>query len=279
MIGQLIFQQYKVIEQIAPGSFGNTYIVIDTAFPEQPRRLLKHLCPINTDPKFLQIAKRLFEREAECLYKLGEHDQIPRLYSYFEENNQFYLVQQLIEGQDLSHEFQRGERWSEEKTVKFLQELLQILSFVHQHNTIHRDIKPANIMRRQRNGKLILIDFGTVVFKAILTVGKHVTKCPDHPIIIHTPAHVPREQFMGRPGKYSDIYAVGMLGLQALSGLASKDLPLDELHLDELQQFWKRLNGEVSFQLKRVLERMVKYQFSERYQDADEALNALVPVF
>lgn len=188
MIGKTIFKQYKVIEQISASSFGHTYIVIDTAFPGEPRRLLKHLCPVNTEPECLEIAKRLFKKEAECLSKLEEHDQIPRLYSYFEEDNEFYLVQHLIEGQDLRHEFQRGERWSEENTVKFLQELLQILSFVHQHNTIHRDIKPANIMRRQEDGKLILIDFGAV--KEILTVDKHGTKHPTHTIGIGTQAYM-----------------------------------------------------------------------------------------
>lgn len=157
LLGKVLLQQYKIIEEIGSGAFGNTYLATDTAFPGEPHRVVKHLCPQNDDPENVEIAKRLFKTEAECLAKLGENDQIPRLFSYFEEDGEFYLVQELVEGHTLTQEFQPGERWSEVKTRKFLQELLEILAFVHQQDTIHRDLKPANIMRRHKDGKLVLI--------------------------------------------------------------------------------------------------------------------------
>jgi eukaryotic-like serine/threonine-protein kinase len=162
LLGKVLLKRYKVIEEIGSGAFGNTYIAIDTAFPGEPRLVVKHLSPNNNEPENLKIAKRLFETEAKILSILGENAQITRLFSYFEEEGEFFLVQELIEGHNLTQEFEPGNRWSEAKTVKFLQELLSILSVVHQQNTIHRDLKPANIMRRQKDGKLVLIDFGAV---------------------------------------------------------------------------------------------------------------------
>lgn len=272
LLGKVLFKQYKVIEEIGSGAFGKTYIAIDTAFPGEPRRVVKHLSPYNSESENLKIAKRLFETEAKVLSILGENAQIPRLFSYFEEDGEFFLVQELIEGHNLTQEFQPGKRWSEAETVEFLQELLSILSVVHQQNTIHRDLKPANIMRRQKDGKLVLIDFGAV--KEILTINQPEQTSQQPTVGIGTYAYMPPEQAQGKPGKYSDVYAVGMLGIQALTGLPSRKLPQNS---KELEQMWNDLNIEVSFQLKYVLGRMVNDQHQQRFPDAAEALKAFIP--
>jgi serine/threonine-protein kinase len=127
-------------------------------------------------------------------------------------------------------------------------------------------------MRRQKDGKLVLIDFGAV--KEILTI-KQSEQTSDQPTVgIGTYAYMPEEQAMGRPGKYSDVYAVGMLGIQALTDFPSRELPRNSEHLE---QMWNNLNIEVSSQLKYVLGRMVKYQYEQRFADAAEALKALIP--
>ena len=267
---RILRQRYKIIERIGGGGFGDTYLALDLDFPGERQCVVKHLSPKNSDPEAVAIAKRLFEDEAKCLSLLGEHDHIPRLYSYFEEDGQFYLVQEFIKGQNLASEFQTGKRWNEEETVNFLQELLEILTFVHQQTppVIHRDIKPANIMRGDRDGKLVLIDFGAV--KEKLTVDKH--EQTDLTISIGTPPYMAPEQGMGRPEQCSDIYAVGILGIQALAGLTSKDLLKD---LDKLKQILDKL--PINPQLKYVLNRMVSFQYKNRFADASEALQALVP--
>ena len=272
-VGQILCNRYKVTKKVGSGAFGDTYIVIDTKFPGEPHRVVKHLCPKNDDPEALIIAKRLFETEAKCLAKLGEHDRIPRLFAYFEENEEFFLVQELIEGRDLSQEFQSGKKWSEDETVKFLQELLSILSVVHQQDTIHRDLKPANIMRRDRDGKLVLIDFGAV--KEVVTVNREgQTSIPSQTVGIGTLSYMPPEQAVGRPGKYSDVYAVGMLGIQALTGLTSADLPHDP---DRFQEILNEQQIEISPSLKSFLCKAIAYQFQDRYPNATKAFVALIP--
>ena len=269
LIGKILKQRYEIIEAIGSGAFGNTYTAVDRDFPGLPHRVVKHLCPTHNDPTSLTIAKKLFATEAICLSKLGEYSQIPRLFSYFEEDNEFYLVQELVEGHELTQEFQPGKKWSESETVNFLIELLSILSVVHQNNTIHRDIKPANIMRRQDDGKLVLIDFGAV--KEVMTVDKNGQTT----IGIGTPAYMPPEQAVGNPQKCSDIYAVGMIGIQALTGLAANDLPLDS---EGLRCIWQDSRIEASSKLKSILEKMVSFQWKQRYVDAESALEAFTPL-
>ncbi len=268
LIDQILRQRYKIIEKISRGAFGVTYLAIDLDFPGERKCVVKNLSPKNSDPEVVVLAKRLFKTEAKCLSRLGEHNRIPRLYSYFEEEGEFYLVQEFIQGRNLASEFKLGKRWSEEATVNFLQELLEILTFVHQEDTIHRDIKPANIMRRDSDGELVLIDFGAV--KEILTVDKNGQTILTNPTVgIGSFNYMAPEQAMGRPGKYSDVYAVGMLGIQALTGLPPKALPKDS---DKFRQILDELQIQIHPHLECVLSTMISFHPENRFADATEAL-------
>ncbi|MHC5827157.1 MAG: protein kinase domain-containing protein, partial [Nostoc sp.] len=167
-----------------------------------------------SDPITLETARRLFDTEAQVLYKLGTHDRIPQLLAYFEENAEFYLVQELIEGHDLSQELTPGKTLSQDQVISLLQELLTILEFVHQQNVIHRDVNPRNILRRQPDGKLILIDFGAV--KQITTQIITPQGQTQATVAIGTPGYIPGEQAHGTPKLSSDIYATGIIAIQAL---------------------------------------------------------------
>lgn len=162
MIGQLLAGHYKVLKVLGEGGFGQTYIVEDTHLPGNPKCVLKHLKTTSTDPEILETASTLFEKEAETLQQLGNHDQIPRLLAYFEEKQEFYLVQEFIDGHPLSKELLAGKKWTESQIIEMLLEVLEILEFVHSQGVIHRDIKPDNIIRRASDQKLVLIDFGAI---------------------------------------------------------------------------------------------------------------------
>jgi serine/threonine protein kinase, bacterial len=95
------------------------------------------------------MAKQLFEREAQTLGKVGVHPQIPTLLGYFEENQEFYLVQEYVKGNNLHQEVKKNGPFSEEGVKQLLSELLPILTYIHSEKVIHRDIKPANLIRSQ----------------------------------------------------------------------------------------------------------------------------------
>jgi serine/threonine protein kinase, bacterial len=267
MIGKLLDHRYQVIRVLAMGGFGQTYIAQDTRRPGNPICVVKHLKP-GTNPRVFDTAKRLFNSEAETLEKLGNHDQIPRLLAYFDENQEFYLVQEYIEGHTLAEELIPGKRWSESQVIQLLQEVLEILEFVHRQGVIHRDIKPDNIIRRASDNKLVLVDFGAVkqLRTQMVTVGGQASPT----VVIGTPGYMPTEQGQGKPRPNSDIYSLGIIAIQALTGLQATELQEDP---ETGEIIWQQ-SVTVNYRLAAVLSKMVRYHFKDRYQSATEALQA-----
>jgi serine/threonine protein kinase len=266
--GDLLDRRYRVLRTLAKGGFGQTYIAEDTRLPGNPWCVVKQLKPASDDPKVLGNARRLFLTEAETLQKLGKHDQIPQLLAYFEEEDEFYLVQELIEGHTLTFELRQGKSWSEIQVCHMLHQVLSVLAFIHHQGVIHRDIKPDNLIRRRHDHKLVLVDFGIV--KQIVAQGQ-----PKTTIVAGTPGYMPTEQCLGKPRPNSDLYALGILGVQALTGLSPSDLPEDP---DTGEIIWQPL-APVGDELVAILRRMVRFHFKDRYQSAEEVLQAIEPFY
>lgn len=273
LIGSTLRDRYQVTQLLGSGGFGDTYIAQDLDLPGRPECVVKHLKPKNPNPRVLEIAKDKFNQEAQTLYRLGNaHEQIPRLFAHFEQKGQFYLVQEFIEGYDLTQEIHSGWRKSEKEVFQLLEEILEVLVFIHQQNIIHRDIKPQNI-RRRKDGKIVLIDFGIVKEIANLEIDPQ-GKTPIS-ITAGTPGYMPSEQQSGFPQFSSDIYAVGIIGFQALTGLVDpQKLPRDQ-NTHELCCALLPKSNNISPAFASILDKMVRYDYRQRYQNATVALEAL----
>ena len=273
MSDELIGGRYRVIECLRTTGFCETYVAEDTHLPGDPppRCVVKKLQPQSNEEYVLETARRLFDNEAKVLYKLNDHRQIPRLLAHLEVDEEFYLVQEYVEGKDLSHaEIVPGKVWQEAKVKRLLIDVLKILSFVHQNNVIHRDIKPSNLIRRASDGKIFLIDFGAVkeITNMTLTEGQGNVLT----VAIGTPGYMASEQQRGDPRFNSDIYALGMTAVQAITGSHPDQLPRDR---DTGEIKWRDHAPHCSEELARVLDKMVKNDFVQRYKNANEALEDL----
>ena len=275
MIGTILKSRYDIISQLGIGGNGETFIVEDLHIPGtvKPRYLAKRLKPDIMDDE----TQRLFLQEAQILHNLSqEHDQIPKVIAFFPEQDNFYLIQELIFGHDLRQEFKPGQQCQESYAVKLLYDVLNVLSFVHQKRVIHRDIKPENIVRRQSDGKLFLIDFGAVkqVKQQTLLRTANINNT-NRSKIQSSEGYTPNEQFNGNAQFSSDIYALGMTAVEALTGDSAVQL---QNRLDNVGQIKWRDKANVSDNLADILTTMIKQFFGDRYQNAGEVLAVLGPV-
>jgi serine/threonine protein kinase len=272
MTNRVLAGRYQIIRQLGSGGFGQTFLAEDQHLPGKPFCVVKQLKPKVTHFRALQAARRLFESEAQVLHTLGSHDQIPRLMAHFHDDDEFYLVQEFIPGKVLSQELKQRQRLSEPEILDLLVEILTILKFVHHHQVIHRDIKPANLIRRQSDGKIILIDFGAVKQLTVAPSPQPAATCLT--VVVGSSGYAPPEQLAGKACFASDIYAIGIIGIQALTGLSPQQFPIDA---DSHEIRWHN-HATVNPALVQILDRMVRYDFRQRYRDVSDVLVDLAAI-
>ncbi|MEH2414348.1 tetratricopeptide repeat protein [Nostoc sp.] len=254
---------YRILKVLNDGEKGKTYLVEDANLAGS-QFIVKQLSPRSSNPQSLTILRSLFASLAASLDKLGqEHDKIQKLIAYFEENEQFYIVQEFISGNPLTEEIIQGQPLREDQVITVLSEILEILVIVHSYGAIHRDIKPANIIRRESDKKLVLVNFGTFN-EAITNIGDNIE-------------YMPREQVNGNLKYNSDIYALGMVAIAALRGLPANEISNLRSQKNKLtgEIVWREKNIKVNKKLAKIINRMVRLDYRKRYQYATEVLDDL----
>lgn len=214
-------RSYELLNPLGPqGRYCKTYLARNHDLPSVPYCVVKQL----DQPSFPKILD-LFKREAKVLDRLGKHSHIPQLIASFSEGDYFYLVQDYIEGQDLSHEIGPGKTLREAQVRDVLHQVLTILKFVHDQGVIHRDISPKNLIRRTQDREIYLIDFGSV--KEISTSTRNRFGQTRTMTVVGTDGYMAPEQQRGKPCFASDLYSLGMVAVTALTGVAPHTLPTD----------------------------------------------------
>lgn len=267
----ILRDRYRVMQPLGQGGFGATFLAIDQLLPGEPSCVIKQLRPTATAPHVFQMARELFEREAKTLGKIGNHPQVPRLLDYFEDHQQFYLVQEYVSGETLQREVKQHGPFSEEGVKQFLSEILPVLQYIHSQQVIHRDIKPANLIRRNQDRKLVLIDFGAVKNQVNQSQANSSDQTALTAYAIGTPGFAPPEQMAMRPVYASDIYALGVTCIYLLTGKSPKDL---DYNPSTGEMLWHR-HVHLSEHFSDVLRKMLEVSVRHRYQSANEVLRAL----
>lgn len=274
----ILVGRYLPLKLLGQGGFGAAFLARDRYTPAMRQCVVKQFQPSgDLNPQQLQMAQDLFEREAEVLEQLGSrHPQIPDLFAFFplsvprpqggKEDQFFYLVQEYIDGQTLEEELNTEGQFSEAEALEVLREILNVLKFVHDNDSIHRDIKPSNIMRH-KNGRLYLLDFGAV--KQVTAAGARAGRSTG----IYSQGYAPPEQMAGAQVYPStDLYALAVTVITLLTGKEAGEL------YDSYTNGWNwRGYTQVSQTLANVLDRMLLQTPNQRFGSAQEVIDALTP--
>ncbi|MBE9183303.1 tetratricopeptide repeat protein [Microcoleus sp. LEGE 07076] len=280
MIGQLLDRRYRIIKVTDSSEVGNTYLAADTHRPGYPQCTVREMRLAGTSSQTPELVKVIFQRNAEIIEELGKYDKIPELLAYFEENQSLYLIQEFIAGSPLSQELIPGEAWAEDEVIPLLSSILEILVLIHSQGFIHRKIQPDRTIRRESDGKFVLVDFSLDK-----EINPEVANC-DLLLAQTSPnsvksslgkkeklgvrsLYVPIEQLEGNPRYNSDIYALGTIAQLAVTGLSPEEL--SALRKNNTEISWRN-RANCSAALADTIDRMVHSDCEERYQEAAEVL-------
>lgn len=255
--GTVLDGRFEVLKLIKAGGMGAVYEAADKMVN---RRIcaLKQMLDQSALPSERQTAIDRFLSEIQVMQTLN-HPSIPHVYSSFVYESSFFFAMEFIEGHDLAHvlRHQGTPGLPAESVVSWALQTLDALNYIHNLTPAitHRDLKPSNLILRERDNRLMLIDFGIA----------RVTN-PSEGFWIGTPGYAPAEQQQGNPEPRSDIYALGATMHELLSGRKPKDWDFP---------VFEDLGVEVDRNLAAVVFKALGTWPDERFSSAEEMSNAL----
>ncbi|MEO0266319.1 MAG: protein kinase [candidate division WOR-3 bacterium] len=209
----LIENRYKLLKKIGVGGFGKTYLAEDL-------QLFGRKVVIKEFSDTSSKGKEFIKREGMILAKLN-HPQIPKIHGYtVDKSGKIYLIQDFVEGKNLRQILSERGKLEEDEAIIVLKDTLDILSYLHSFDPplLHRDIKPENIIVDQ-NGKAFLVDYGAVIeYKP----GERDRE------IIYTKGYASPKQRLGYSSPQSDLYSLGIVAIEILTGLTPDKFKNDE---------------------------------------------------
>lgn len=255
----LLVGRYNLIRLISAGGMGAAYEAEDQA-RNGKRVVVKELTDNFTTIEERQLAKRNFLAEVQVLASLS-HPNIPRMLDHFFHGDHFYFVMELVGGIDLGSMLQEqgGTGFAPNEVIGWGIEVLRVLEYIHLMvpPLIHRDLKPSNLIRRNKDGKIFVIDFG--IARVAL---------PEEGQMIGTLGYASPEQHENRLEPRSDIYSLGVTLYELLTGIKPQHYQFDFVQISVIKP-------DISDALSTCIMKAISYYPEDRWNSAIQFREAL----
>lgn len=259
-MSELIADRYEKIQKLGDGTFSEIWKARD-------------IMNINRDEFYvLKIPRsekynRRFLREALICKKLEPHRNAISVKDIVKHEEKIVIVQEYVDGITLCEKMKEGLTDSEKRF--FISQLVDVVSHAHERNVVHRDIKPENILIR-KDGVLKLLDYGTAKELRDEEISKTV---------IGTRPYMAPEQIMGRSEKRSDVWAVGVIMYQLLTGRLPFYDPVEKNLMDKIlgeePERPVMIEPSIGEELDSIIMRCLRKDVRERFSSGGELKEAL----
>ena len=252
----LTLGRYELGQRIAQGGMAEVYLGYDRRVKRQVAVKVLY----GRDKSFV----RRFEREALAVGALS-HDHILPLYDFGEQRPWYYLVMPYVEGGTLREYLLKRKRLNLEEAASFTDQIASALQYAHEQGVMHRDVKPSNILLRP-DGYAYLVDFGLA--KAMMG-GVALTNSG---AMVGTPEYMAPEQSNGVNDYRSDIYSLGVILYQMLTGrvpfTAESPVAVSLKHIQTMPIPPREINRAIPESVEAVILKALAKDPAERYQEA-----------
>lgn len=261
---QVVGGRYSITHYLGGKGEIETYLANNLHRHYQSPCLLKQIeLPMINSDGTVTLEQR-FAEELSVLERLGYHEQIPQLWDHFEAEGQFYLVQEYFQGENLAQKIAQH-NLSTPQIVQILLSSLSVLSFIHQNRIIHRNIKPSNLLINEQQ-QVILTDFGI-----LNEIRNHPHQTLEQTTEPEQQNYWAPEQIAGRPTISSDLYALGMTAVEALTG----NKPATFGKNSQTGKLLWTSDISLDRRLIKIIDKMIEPDLGKRYQSADRVAQDL----
>ena len=270
MIGKILADRYKILEEVGIGGMAIVYKAEDMLL-RRPVAIKVLKDQYSEDSEFSDK----FEVEAQSAASLS-HPNIVSIYDVGSElidgRNVQYIVMELIEGKTLKEMIVEEETISNEDTVYYAKQIAEALRAAHRNNIIHRDIKPQNIMITE-DKRAKVTDFGIARISTAATITYTSS-------ILGTVHYISPEQAKGKFIDYkSDIYSLGIVMYEMVTGKvpfdAENSVGIALKHIQDELVSPQKVNPKVSNKLNSIITKCLEKNPEDRYKDAQALIDDL----
>lgn len=261
MSTQILEDRFEIEKQLSHTDFSTVYLACDRRYLHRPHCLVMAIA--YRQPEM----RHRLEREAQILERLGCHPQIPALLAYFHTAEVFYIVTEQIAGHPLSAELSSHRPLSEGYVSKLLQDTLTALAAVHEQGVVHQNLHPQHLIRQDADGQIFITQFGSLTKLMRSKIMANGTLGSTVPMTAQPYAAPEQPQ---NPQPASDLYALGLIAIEALTGKPHQDFAYDPA-----KGLRWREQAEVSLALAEFVDRLVRHDWQDRFANAQAALETL----
>ncbi len=261
----IVSKRYELLDELGRGAMGVVHKARDTTLD----RIVAYKtlsAAIRDNP----AAVKYFMSEAKSLAALN-HSNIVTVFDVGQEEEEYYLTMEFIEGVSLSEFIKQKGRLTLKNTVVIATKICSGLEYAHKHNVIHRDIKPSNIMISNK-GEVKLMDFGLAKIVKETVIDKTIAR--------GTPLYMSPEQVEGRGiDLRSDLYSLGVTIFEMATGtlpFTKGDIAYHHLHTEPPNP--KKYNKDIPEELAGIILRCLEKKKVDRYSSAQEIKKDLLPI-
>lgn len=264
--GQKINDRYEIIRVIGEGGMANVYLANDTILNRKVAvKVLRG--DLANDEKFV----RRFQREALSASSLN-HPNIVEMYDVGEDDGNFYIVMEYVDGKNLKQLIKRRTKLSLTEVVDIMKQLTDGISHAHDSFIIHRDIKPQNMLILD-NGLVKITDFG-------IAVALNSTQLTQTNSVMGSVHYLPPEQAAGKGATFkSDIYSLGIMMYELITGkLPFRGENAVEIALKQMKEPIPSIredNNEIPQAVENIVLKACAKNPKNRYDTAREMYNDL----
>ena len=271
MVNQIL-DHYRIIKPIGHGGMATVFLAQDIYLQ---RNVAIKIFESGTDES--GMFWRRFAREAQVVAQL-DHPNILMVHEYGEHNGLAYFIMPYLELGSLRDLLRRHKILPLHETISIITQILQALQYAHERGLIHRDIKPDNILFKTEKTP-VLSDFGLV--KVNVDGNESLSNVMTHSgvSIVGTPQYMAPEQIQGKPTFASDIYSVGVVLYEMLTGMppfvADNAISLLTMHLYKQPRPLRELNPTISPALEAIVLHALEKDEAARFKQPVDFLQAL----
>lgn len=278
LIGQILNDRYKVVEEVGRGGMSAVYKGIHELMDRTVA--IKVLLPQLVSD---QISIKRFQQEAQAASHL-QHPNVITVYDYgFVASGQPYLVMDFLEGESLSDIIRRDKQVPVKRMIPIFMQACEALEHAHQKGVIHRDLKSSNIMLIDFEGKkdfVKVVDFG--IAKLMPSSGKQSQNLTQTGEVFGSPIYMSPEQCMAQSlDARSDIYSMGAMMYESLTGqpplMGNSIIDTMQMHMSTPPKPFResRPDLDIPEALERVVLKALAKKPEQRYQSMQELRDAL----